>query len=350
MQQIRINTAHGKSLLIMAGELNDIGDLLPGKGLFIITDTNVKRLYGSRFPGGVVLETEPGEKSKTLAVAEDLCRRLLEAGADRSAFILGFGGGVVCDLTGLVASVYMRGVRHGFVSTTLLSQVDASIGGKTGVNLGDYKNIIGTFRQPEFVLCDHTMLSTLPEEEFRSGLGELIKHAVIRDRNLFFDITATLDSLLERDPSLLGDFIARAVNIKAAVVRRDPLEQGIRRILNFGHSFGHVLETFCRIPHGVAVSQGMLIAAELSVWAGEMPHSELRMLEVAMAEAGLKPDYELPANVVSLILKDKKSVSGSLNIVLLRSIGKAVVRKISVTELEDFVKYYRESKERSQKI
>ncbi|MRR19575.1 3-dehydroquinate synthase [bacterium] len=348
MQQIRINTVQDKSLLIMAGDINDIRSMLPGKGLFIITDTNVRRIYGSGFPDGEVLETEPGEKSKTLAVAEDLCRRLLKAGADRSSFILGFGGGVVCDLTGLVASVYMRGVRHGFVSTTLLSQVDASIGGKTGVNLGDFKNIIGTFKQPEFVLCDHRMLSTLPEEEFRSGLGELIKHAVIRDRNLFFDITAALDSLLERDPSVLGDFIARAVKIKAAVVRRDPLEQGIRRILNFGHSFGHVLETFYRIPHGVAVSEGMLIAAELSVWAGEMPHAELRMLEVALAEAGMKSDHELPANVVSLISKDKKSVSGSLNVVLLRSVGKAVVRKIPLTELEAFVNYYRESKDRSQ--
>ena len=139
----------------------------------------------------MVLETEPGEKSKTLAVAGDLCRRLLEAGADRSSFILGFGGGVVCDIAGLVASVYMRGVRHAFVSTTLLSQVDASIGGKTGVNLGDYKNIIGTFRQPEFVLCDHSMLSTLPEEEFRSGMGELINMPSYSDRNLFFDIAAS---------------------------------------------------------------------------------------------------------------------------------------------------------------
>ena len=128
---------------------------------------------------------------------------------------------------------------------------------------------------------------------------------------------------------MLGDFIARAVKIKAAVVRRDPLEKGMRRILNFGHTFGHVLETFYRIPHGMAVTQGMLIAAELSVWTGELPHAELRLLEVALAETGMKYDYELPANVVSMISRDKKSESGSLNFVLLRSVGKAVVRKIS---------------------
>ena len=307
MQNIRISTTQGRSMLILAGDLNDIRGLIPDRGLFIITDTNVMRLYGNLFPEGTVLETEPGEKSKTLEVAGDLCRRLLEAGADRSSFILGFGGGVVCDVAGMVASIYMRGVRHAFVSTTLLSQVDASIGGKTGVNLGEYKNIIGTFRQPEFVLCDHRMLSTLTDEEFRSGMGELIKHSVIRDRNLFFDITATLGRLLERDPSVLGDFIARAVKIKAEVVRHDPLEKGMRRILNFGHTFGHVLETFYRIPHGVAVMQGMLIAAELSVWTGDMPHAELKLLEVALAEETLPTvsvfvSPPLSASVVSLMV------------------------------------------------
>ena len=135
------------------------------------------------------------------------------------------------------------------------------------------------------------------------------------------------------------------MKIKAAVVSRDPLEKGQRRILNFGHTFGHVLETFHRIPHGAAVAQGMLIAAELSVWTGEMPHAEMRMLEVALGEMGMSHDYELPANVVSLISKDKKSESGSLNFVLLRSVGKAVVRRISLTEMKAFVNYYREKKQ-----
>ncbi len=219
---------------------------------------------GSRQGG--VLTVQPGEESKTLTVIGDLCTRLLEAGADRSAFILGFGGGVVCDIAGMVASVYMRGVRHGFVSTTLLSQVDASTGGKTGVNLGAYKNIIGTFRQPEFVLCDHRLLSTLPDDEFQSGVGELIKNAIIRDRDLFFDISSSLDRIYDRDPLMLEDLIYRAVKIKAGIVRHDPLEKGMRRLLNFGHTFGHVLETAYHLPHGIAVMEGMLIASRLSVW------------------------------------------------------------------------------------
>lgn len=324
--------------------MKDIATLLPATGLFIITDSNVQGLYGRIFPPGVVLTVEPGEESKKLGKAEELCFRLLEAGADRSSFILGFGGGVVCDLAGLTASIYMRGVRHGFVSTSLLSQVDASTGGKTAVNLGIYKNIIGTFKQPEFVLCDHRMLSTLPEEEFQSGLGELIKQAVIRDRNLFFDISASMTRVFERDPVILGDLIERAVRIKASVVKRDPFERGLRRVLNFGHTFGHVLETHYRIPHGVAVTKGMLLAAELSVWKGDMPQSELRMLEMLIEKTGMLPELELPPNIVGMMSHDKKAEDDSIHMVLLRSVGRAVVRRVPMNELSAFVSFYRDDR------
>jgi len=348
MNRIRINSPGGESLIILGGTVDDVVTLLPQRGLFIITDRNVQKLYGKKFPPGEVIAIEPGEKSKTLRMVEEICSKMLEAGADRSSFILGFGGGVVCDIAGMVASVYMRGVRHAFVSTTLLSQVDASIGGKTGVNLGEYKNTIGTFRQPEFVLCDHAMLTTLPEAEVRSGMGELFKHAVIRDRNLFFDISASAGHIIAADTAVTGDLILRAVRIKAAVVRRDPLEKGPRRILNFGHTFGHVLETYHRIPHGLAVAQGMLIAAELSVWKGEMPHAELRLLQVALENAGMIGGYPLPSGVVSMIARDKKSESGSVNFVLLSSVGKAVIRKLSITGLQEFVNYYTEKDSQSQ--
>ncbi len=326
----------------------DITGLLPQRGLFIVTDSNVSRIYGSLFPPGEVLVIEPGEGSKRLEVIGDLCRRMLEAGADRSSFVLGFGGGVVCDVAGLVASLYMRGVRHAFVSTTLLSQIDASIGGKTGVNLGEYKNMIGTFRQPEFVLCDHEMLRTLPDDEYRSGMAELVKHAVIRDRNLFFDISASAGELQGGNTRLLGDLILRAVKIKAAIVRRDPLERGERRLLNFGHTFGHVIESHYRIAHGLAVAQGMLIAAELSVWKGEMPHSEYRLMQMVLDKIGLSGGYPLPPGVVSLVSKDKKSEAGAINFALLRSIGKAVVRRLTLTELKAFVNYWMEKENESQ--
>jgi 3-dehydroquinate synthase len=349
MHRIRIKTPQGSSLLFMNRDAKEVTSLLPAEGIFIITDTNVRRYYSDIFPGGEVLETEPGEKTKRLETVGTLCSKLLDAGADRSSFILGFGGGVVCDIAGLVASIYMRGVRHGFVSTTLLSQVDASIGGKTGVNLGEYKNIIGTFRQPEFVLCDHRLLSTLPEEEFLSGIGEMIKHAVIRDRNLFFDISTSIERIDERDPDILAPLIERAVRIKAAVVRHDPEEKGPRRILNFGHTFGHVLETCYGIPHGLAVAEGMLVAAEMSVWTGDMPHSELKMLDGVMDKAGMMQEHELPTNIISLIARDKKSESGMINMVLLRSVGRAITRKMKLADIADFVKYYRDSNRRVNK-
>ncbi len=332
----------------MGGTVDDIRERLPAKGLFIITDTNVGRIYDDIFPPGEVLEIEAGEKSKTPEVVSDLCRRMLDAGADRSSFVLGFGGGLVCDIAGLTASLFMRGVRHAFVSTSLLSQIDASIGGKNGVNLGEYKNIIGTIRQPEFVLCDHNMLATLPEEEFLSGMGEMYKHAAIRDRNLFFDLSAAADQLAGRDPRILGDLILRSVKIKAAIVRRDPMENGIRRILNFGHTFGHVLETHYGIPHGVAVARGMVIAAELSVWTGEMPHAEYRLLSVELEKAGLFLKQELPPNVIVRIARDKKSEAGSVNAVLLRAVGNATVRRLSITELQAFINYYNEKRYNSQ--
>ncbi|MBP8709028.1 MAG: 3-dehydroquinate synthase [Bacteroidales bacterium] len=348
MKRIRINGPAGESLILSGGTVDDVVTLLPKKGLFIITDRNVKKLYGKQFPHGEVIAIEPGEKSKRLKVVEEVCSRMLEAGADRSSFILGFGGGVVCDIAGMVASVYMRGVRHAFVSTTLLSQVDASIGGKTGVNLGEYKNTIGTFRQPEFVLCDHEMLKTLPEEEVRSGMGELFKYAVIRDRNLFFDISASAGQIIAGNMAVTGDLILRAVRIKAGVARDDPFEKGKRRILNFGHTFGHVIETHYGLPHGVAVANGMVIAAELSVWKGEMAHSELSLLQTTLAKAGLLTGHKLPANVVSMISRDKKSESDRVNFVLLRSIGRTVIRRISTFELQTFVNYYNEKESHSQ--
>ena len=342
MQKIRINSASGDSVVITGGSLADLGSLVAGERLFIITDSNVRALYGHTFPAGEVLTVEPGEGSKTMSVVEDLCRTLLEAGADRSSYVLGFGGGVVCDIAGMVASVYMRGVRHSFVSTTLLSQVDASIGGKNGVNLGTYKNMIGTFKQPEFVLCDHSTLDTLPETEFLSGLGELIKHGAISDRSLFLDISDYLTASRDTFSPLPGDLIHRAVSVKAAIVKSDPLERGKRKLLNFGHTFGHVLETAYSIPHGIAVMEGMLIAAELSVWTGDMPLQELKLLEGVIGRTGTCYDHPLPGNVIGIIARDKKGREGTISMVLLKSAGRAVIRKMSLAELHAFVEYYSE--------
>ena len=206
----------------------------------------------------------PGEESKKLKVVEYLAEKLLAAGIDRTGFILAVGGGVVCDLAGFLASVYMRGIRCGYVSSSLLSQVDASTGGKNGVNLGGTKNILGIIRQPEFVICDTAMLLTLSDEEYLSGLAEMIKTAVIGDKELFELLEKNYGGIMDREYDLLTLLVAKSVRFKASVVTEDEMETGLRRILNFGHTFGHAIEMQTRIKHGFAVAAGMELATDFS--------------------------------------------------------------------------------------
>jgi len=175
-------------------------------------------------------------------------------------------------------------------------------------------------------------------------MGELIKNAIIRDRDLFFDISSSLDRIYDRDPLVLEDLIYRAVKIKAGIVRHDPLEKGMRRLLNFGHTFGHVLETAYHLHHGIAVMEGMLIASRLSVWMNELPLAELRIFEKVLDQAGFPGEHALPGNAVSMISRDKKSQHGSVSFVLLRSLGKAVIRKLPVPEIDAFIRYYSEDR------
>ncbi len=198
MEKILINTPGFSSEIIVGEKWETVSRLLPDNGTVIITDDNVRQLYGDWFPKVPVYSLTPGEGSKKLEVIEYLAGRLLEDGIDRSGFVLAIGGGVVSDIAGFLASVYMRGIRCGYVSSTLLSQVDASTGGKNGVNLGSSKNMIGTIRQPEFVICDPVLLKTLPEKEYLSGMAELIKTAIIGDKELFEIIERNFDDIISR--------------------------------------------------------------------------------------------------------------------------------------------------------
>ena len=257
LREIEISTGQSYSRIYFGFDWHQVTKLLPDDArVVILTDHNLKRLYGNEFPDFPVLSVEPGESSKSLATIGRLTERLLKLGIDRKGFILGIGGGVVCDLAGFLGSVYMRGIRFGFISTSLLSQVDASIGGKNGVNSKSAKNIIGVFNQPEFVICDHSMLATLPEGEFLSGLSEVIKVAFIRDHALIGKLDAHHDAILNREGKLIDDMIFRSVEIKKGVVQEDERESGVRKILNFGHTFGHAAESVYGIKHGIAVEIG----------------------------------------------------------------------------------------------
>jgi 3-dehydroquinate synthase len=291
MKSIIIEGKNGTSRIVIGESMDNVKDYLPKTSVFIITDRNVNKLYGHRFPDAPVYVAEPGEDSKEFPVIASIWQWLLENGADRSSFILAVGGGVISDIAGFVAATFMRGIPFGFVASSLLAQVDASVGGKNGINLYGYKNIVGTFTQPEFVLCDTSMLSTLPEEEFTSGMAEVIKHAVIRDAAKFSFLESNHDALVKLDKNAIDHIVCESIRIKAAVVQADEHEHGIRRLLNFGHTWGHALEKILKIPHGQAVSLGMVFASGLSVAKGFLEKSEMNRI------ISLLRTYELPIEV-----------------------------------------------------
>jgi 3-dehydroquinate synthase len=345
LEKIVINTGSASSEILVGTKWESVIEMLPESNVVVITDTNVQRIYGERFPDFPVFTIRPGEVSKKLEVIETLAERLLETGIDRSGFILGIGGGVVCDVAGFLASVYMRGIRCAYVSSTLLSQVDASTGGKNGVNLGSTKNLFGCFKQPEFVICDPAMLQTLPEEEFHSGLAELIKTAIIGDEKLFEFIEHNEEGLVKRDPDLLSSLIFMAVNFKASVVREDEKESGLRRILNFGHTYGHSIELYKSLRHGYAVASGMEISTKFSLFRGYISKEVCDRIINLLKTFKLLRHYEIPDNqIAQLIMHDKKKAGNDLWFVFIEGIGKAVTEKIPVSEVVDFYKKYSNSK------
>jgi 3-dehydroquinate synthase len=342
LEKIVIKTKGSVSEILIAREWESVNELIPETGVVIITDNNVHRIFGNRFPDFPVFEVKAGESSKKMEVIESLAERLIEAGIDRTGFILGIGGGVVCDIAGFLASIYMRGIRCAYVSSSLLSQVDASTGGKNGVNLGGVKNILGCFRQPEFVICDPAMLQTLPEEEYFSGLAELIKTAIIGDEKLFEIIENNNEKILKRDTVLLSDLISRAVNFKAVVVSKDEKESGLRRILNFGHTYGHAIEAYKSFRHGYAVASGIELASRFSLSRRLITSPEYERIVALLKAFRLLRRHDIPDDQISrLVMRDKKKTGSDVYFIFIEKIGKAVAVNIPLSEV---IEFYRQSK------
>jgi 3-dehydroquinate synthase len=270
-----------------------------------------------------------GEESKSLATVEDLARLMARHGADRGSVVVAFGGGVAGDVAGFLASVYMRGVDCVQVPTTLLAQVDAAIGGKTGVNLPAGKNLVGTFHQPRAVFVDPAVLRTLPEREYRAGLYEALKCGVIRNPKIFAFLEEERRRILRRDPRALAWLITECVRVKAAVVAADERERGLRRILNFGHTIGHALEAetgFRLFLHGEGVAWGMIAATLIAERLGRIRSADAQRIIAAMLALGPLPAIEAgAAGVQRRIATDKKTRDGVAHFVLPLSIGKVEV-------------------------
>jgi 3-dehydroquinate synthase len=330
-----ISCRSGACAILVGERLQNLPAHLPDCRPIIVTDANVGGLYRENFPPAAVITLTAGESSKSLAVVKDIYGQLLDLEADRSSFIVAVGGGVVCDVAGFVASTYMRGVRFGFVATSLLAQVDAAVGGKNGVNFGGYKNLVGTFNQPAFVICDLSLLKTLPEKELRCGLAEVVKHALIKDAALLTFLENNGASIRALEPGVIERLVTDSVAIKSAVVNQDEKESGQRRILNFGHTFGHALEHLLHLSHGEAVSIGMVMAAEISVNRGLMSAADAARIRRLLKSLALPTCAEAdPDHLIAALRKDKKRESDRLHYVLLCGIGKAVVEAVPLGELK----------------
>ena len=315
----------------LSSVLPELEDWLAGRTAFVVTTPRVLALHGERLDvlcraaaRWVILEVEEGEAAKTVGRAERLWNEMLAAGGKRDSRLLAFGGGSVGDLGGFVAGCFLRGIDYIQIPTTLLAQVDAAIGGKTGVDLPGGKNTVGLFHHPWIVVCDTSLLPTLPREELRSGLVEVVKMAALLDAELFALVERQLETLLEGDPAALGPVVAAAAAAKIGVVERDPTEQGDRRLLNFGHTLGHAIEAACGyagLRHGEAVGYGILFALRLALRRGLAAEGALR-IHGLIRRLVPPPLPELdPEELMAGMARDKKARESGLVWVLPRSLG-----------------------------
>ena len=336
METITIEANSGPSRILIGERLENLQRYIPVAKPIIITDVNVAKLYPLDSMASDVITIGTGEEIKTLDTVRDIYAHLVSSEADRSAFIVGIGGGIVCDIAGFVASTFLRGVRFGFVGTTLLAQVDASVGGKNGVNFKGYKNMVGLFHQPEFVICDPETLKTLPQKEISCGLAEIVKHAAIADADLFVYLEKHAKDILALDHQAIEKLVLASVRIKSSIVSRDETEEGERRLLNFGHTFGHAIEKVTGVAHGKAVSMGMVIASALSVKKGLLSAEEDQRLRVVLKNLELPTRLETrPQKIFDAIGKDKKRAGSRIHFVLLNGIGNARVDQLALEELKD---------------
>lgn len=340
MRHVRVAVEpHPYDVLIEAGLIRRAGNTLHRlfggrRRCYVITVPRVQKLCGAPLKKSladagmepVFLTMSEGERHKTLSTVEKLCAELVRLGADRTAVVIALGGGVVGDVAGLTASLYMRGVDFVQIPTTLLAQVDASVGGKTGVNLKAGKNLVGTFHQPRIVLIDPKLLESLPKREFKAGLYEAVKCGVIGDVALFSLLDLHAKAVLAQDEDLLTQVIASSVKLKAAVVSADEKESGLRRILNFGHTIGHALEAeteYGHFIHGEAVAWGMIAATHIARAQGLLePQVAERIVRVVRSLGPLPAVNVTPARIVKRLLSDKKTVEGNVHFVLPKEVGK----------------------------
>lgn len=329
---------HSTTKYHLGESLVNLGNYVDMSRTVLVLDENVDKHHAHKLPGWKKLVIPDGEEHKAMDVLQQIIDGLIALEADRKTMLVGIGGGMVTDLTGFAASIYMRGIPFGFVPSTLLAQVDASIGGKNGINHGQHKNMLGTINQPSFILFDYTLPATMRDEEWHNGFAEIIKYACILDAPLFDYLEQHRDRALARDVEMLAYLVERSVELKTQVVLHDEFETGQRRWLNFGHTLGHAVEKLENIAHGKAVAIGMVAAAKLSEKLSGLPVEQTNRL------IRLINDYQLPVTmgtdkeaVFNLFKLDKKRDGAAIHFVLLQEIGQALTQPIPIDDLKQYL-------------
>jgi 3-dehydroquinate synthase len=336
MKHINYKFSKSSTDFYFAYGISHLKKIADPKATVLITDENIFRAHSKRFKGWNTIVLKPGEEIKVQATVDSIIEQLIGLEADRKTTLVGIGGGVITDITGYVASVYMRGLRFGFIPTSLLALVDASIGGKNGIDVGVYKNMVGIIRQPSFILHDMVFLNTLPQREWENGFAEIIKHACIKDAAMFRELESMSLKKYQQKKTAICQLVQRNATIKAKVVQQDEFEKNERRLLNFGHTLGHALENQYELMHGQAVSIGMTYACHIS--------EQLTGFKQAGKVVKVLEQYQLPTytsfdkqKAFEVLKMDKKRERKEMNYVLLEKIGKGVVKSIPLIQLEKII-------------
>lgn len=328
-------TFSGKSVSYYFDEaISNLSQYADPSRTILVVDDRVEHFHGHLLKDWRKIIIPGNESSKGLDVLEKLIHDLIRFEADRKTMLIGIGGGVITDLTGFAASIYMRGISYAFVPTTLLAQVDASIGGKNGIDFGEYKNMLGVIRQPEFLLFDYEVLNTLPEAEWYNGFAEIIKYACITDESMFNFLEKNKEKALAHDREVIAYLVEHSAEIKSLIVQEDEFEGGERRLLNFGHTVGHAVERIEHIAHGQAVAKGMGIASTFSEKLSGLSKSEKERIIQLIKEYHLPVEIQSkPADISHYFTMDKKREKQSIHFILLKKIGEAFVEPLPLDQL-----------------
>ena len=348
MNQIELKHKGGISKILVNQSCHYLTEILDEKDFVVITDTNLIKLYQDFLWRFKTITIPAGEQFKKLSEIEQIYQKLIDFDVNREQYIVGFGGGVICDIAGFIASTFMRGMKLINIPTTLLAQTDSAIGGKNGVNFLQFKNVIGTYHQPDYVICDINLLKTLPEREIRSSLAESIKAGLVYSEeffeyfeklsssNLYANNFNLIANIFQND--ILENIISSAIKIKVDVVQEDEFDYNKRRILNFGHTIGHSIESIYGMRHGESISLGMVNSAKISQLLGFIEENDVLRIKNLLSKFGLPVDFIFDIDLVmKYIARDKKRSSDNINFIALEKIGKAKIVELNLNDLKNLL-------------